>query len=616
MFVINLGCSCKRRTSNKPGSDRDSTSASTTGKQISSTRLWDWLLGETSSLNKASGFNKTNCKARNYPPSNALLPLLVPSFYPPVSYSPHFSMRYMKKPKGTVGRKGKYGWPQPLKDIFGITPVEYQFVFSIIKRLVFKKLDTTLSLSDQEGDNISWVIQKTYKFIPEFKIYRGDWPIQAFIQSMLKNANYQHQKLVRRLEASQDDPLSTRAATNNNEMTDAIDAANRVVDADSSDNEDLTKEAEYDTSMVSAANMTFGGTGTTRPFESHKTNNAYNTLDSNEESNNFLRNLLPPAISAPLLTRALDHSPSYEPDPLQVQQPKPQMRPPPEAHAPGPVFKSHSQPAAAAPTKEEPEPLPKPVPVPVSAASPMPSPIPSLSPSPSPSPEPCPKPAKQGRRNVRATAPTTSKPYTTRVKTSTQSEPGPNPTPKSVKLVKGKGRSRKVPQPEPGSERNPESKSKPKPKPESEPEPEPAPKQSRKTKVGTRAGAEPAPPASLLAASAHSKTRKGRSATKEKPAPRPKQACELKGLGASSSRQVKVTENAPESESEQSNMSASKSNPPESLSGSGDEEECETEEESQPVATIAKRNSKKLMHIFATDKFKATIDQEESTLTE
>jgi hypothetical protein len=38
-------------------------------------------------------------------------------------------MRYMKKPKGTVGRKGKYGWPAALKDIFGVTPAEYQFIF-------------------------------------------------------------------------------------------------------------------------------------------------------------------------------------------------------------------------------------------------------------------------------------------------------------------------------------------------------------------------------------------------------------------------------------------------------------------------------------------------------
>jgi hypothetical protein len=47
-------------------------------------------------------------------------------------------MKYIKKPKGTAGRKGKYGWPQPLKDIFGITPAEYQFVFvSPLKTLIY-----------------------------------------------------------------------------------------------------------------------------------------------------------------------------------------------------------------------------------------------------------------------------------------------------------------------------------------------------------------------------------------------------------------------------------------------------------------------------------------------
>ncbi|CEL54840.1 hypothetical protein RSOLAG1IB_11785 [Rhizoctonia solani AG-1 IB] len=494
-------------------------------------------------------------------------------------------MKYIKKPKGTAGRKGKYGWPQPLKDIFGITPAEYQFVFSIIKRLVLKKLDTTLSLSNQEGDNVSWVVQKTYKFIPKFKIYRGDWPIQAFVQSILKNANYQHQKLVRKLEASQDSAHNTKAATDDNWMVDVIDTANRAVDADSSDNEDPTKEADYDTSVVSGANMTFGEIGATIPFASHNVNDAYDALESDKDSNNFLRKLLPPPTSAPSLHCILDRSASNESNSIQVQRPRPWMRPPPLEYTPQLVSKPHSHSAVVAPTEQVLELLLNPVPAPISAPSPMPSPTPS----PSPLSEPHSKLAQQGKRDLRATALTTSKTCATRAKSSSQSMADPNPTPKLVKQVKGKGRSRKVPQPEPVSERKPEVES------EAEPEPKPAPKRPRRNKVGTSAGAESVPPVFPLALSPHSKSNKSGSATKEKAAPRSKQTLNTKGLSTSSRCQVEVDEDILESEPDLGNMSASRSNPPESLSDSDEEDEYEAEEESQPVATIARRNKNKLI---------------------
>ncbi|EUC61797.1 hypothetical protein RSOL_407160, partial [Rhizoctonia solani AG-3 Rhs1AP] len=95
---------------------------------------------------------------------------------------PRINLKIIKKPRGTAGRKGKHGWPEPIRSIFGTTPQEYIFIRGIIKRLVYKKLDTTKSLRDQEAHLVSWVIEKAFKFVPELQDFRSDWVVRAFIQ--------------------------------------------------------------------------------------------------------------------------------------------------------------------------------------------------------------------------------------------------------------------------------------------------------------------------------------------------------------------------------------------------------------------------------------------------
>ncbi|GAB1524071.1 hypothetical protein RhiTH_007223 [Rhizoctonia solani] len=488
---------------------------------------------------------------------------------------PPIQMRYMKKPKGTVGRKGKYGWPAALKDIFGVTPAEYQCIFSIIKRLVFKKLDTTICFRDQEGDNITWVIQKTYKFIPEFRIYKGDWPIQGFMQSILKNANYKHRKLVKGLAANPDD--LNQVATGDHEMTEATNAANRVVDADSSDDEDATKEADYNTSMVSAANVTFEMGDTAMAIASPEPKIAGSTSDSDEDTSEFFRKILPPrpALSTSSSVRPPDSTTSGEPNRAPVQRPRPRMRPPPQDRA-----------SEAPPTEQESGPLPGPVP----ASTPAPTPAPS----PSPSPEPQPKPSKKHTKRV----PAVSKTHATRAKAPSQPEPEPESelesvtatkpktTSKPVKRVAGKSRGREIQQPEldPVSE------------PEPEPEPELVLKPSKRSKSGKPAdAAAPAP--------------KPKAAPKPKVVPNPQQVRQPKATSSRPNRgRVGVAETTLESDSELSDVSASRSNPPQASSDAGEELEYEEEEESHPVATVTKSKGKKVNK-------DATFDSDEDSLT-
>ncbi|CUA68046.1 hypothetical protein RSOLAG22IIIB_13633 [Rhizoctonia solani] len=112
---------------------------------------------------------------------------------------PPIKLKYMKKPKGTPGRKGKDGWPEPMRYIWGTTVAEYRFMYSIAKCLVHKKLDTTKCLRDQDEDLVDWVIEKFYHFIPEFvEVYGGSkWPARAFIQVALKSANETHKRLAK-----------------------------------------------------------------------------------------------------------------------------------------------------------------------------------------------------------------------------------------------------------------------------------------------------------------------------------------------------------------------------------------------------------------------------------
>ncbi|KAF8698924.1 hypothetical protein RHS03_07490, partial [Rhizoctonia solani] len=432
---------------------------------------------------------------------------------------PPIQMRYMKKPKGTVGRKGKYGWPAALKDIFGVTPAEYQFIFSIIKRLVFKKLDTTICFQDQEGDNITWVIQK----------------------------------LVKGLAANPDD--LNQVATGNHKMTEATNAANRVVDADSSNDEDATKEADYNTSMVSAANVTFKMGDTAMAIASPEPKIAGSTLDSDEDTSKFFRKILPPRPALSTLSSVWppDSTTSGKPNRAPVQRPRPRMRPPPQDRA-----------SEAPPTEQESGPLPGPVP----ASTPAPTPAPS----PSPLPEPQPKPSKKHTKRV----PAVSKTHATRAKAPSQPEPEPESelesvtatkpktTSKPVKRVAGKSRGREIQQPE----LDPVSKPKPKP------EPELVLKPSKRSKSGKPAdAAAPAP--------------KPKAAPKPKVVPNPQQVRQPKATSSWPNRgRVGVAETTLELDSELSDVSASRSNPPQASSDAGEELEYEEEEESHPVATV------------------------------
>ncbi|KAG8682941.1 hypothetical protein FRC11_014153, partial [Ceratobasidium sp. 423] len=94
---------------------------------------------------------------------------------------PLMQLKYMKRPKGTPGRKGKNGWPAPMRTIFGTTKAQYLFIF-------------------------------TYKLIPEFKIYNADWPIRAFIQVILKSSSDTHRKLSRSVKLGQDDSMEGQEA--------------------------------------------------------------------------------------------------------------------------------------------------------------------------------------------------------------------------------------------------------------------------------------------------------------------------------------------------------------------------------------------------------------------
>ncbi|CAE7224911.1 unnamed protein product, partial [Rhizoctonia solani] len=83
---------------------------------------------------------------------------------------PPIKLRYMKKPKGTPGRKGKGGWPEPMRYIWGTTVAEYRYMYSIAKDLVYKKLDTTKCLRDQDEDLVDWVIEKVRALHDSFDI--------------------------------------------------------------------------------------------------------------------------------------------------------------------------------------------------------------------------------------------------------------------------------------------------------------------------------------------------------------------------------------------------------------------------------------------------------------
>ncbi|CUA69262.1 hypothetical protein RSOLAG22IIIB_08386 [Rhizoctonia solani] len=152
-------------------------------------------------------------------------------FNPP---RPPIKLKYMKKPKGTPGRKGKDGWPEPMRYIWGTTVAEYRFMYSIAKCLVHKKLDTTKCLRDQDEYLVDWVIEKFYHFIPEFvEVYGGSkWPARAFIQVALKSANETHKRL-----AKENPNVHTARRADDIDEDDMLAEANFIVDGYCSEDE-------------------------------------------------------------------------------------------------------------------------------------------------------------------------------------------------------------------------------------------------------------------------------------------------------------------------------------------------------------------------------------------
>ncbi|KAG8735596.1 hypothetical protein FRC11_003172, partial [Ceratobasidium sp. 423] len=313
---------------------------------------------------------------------------------------------------------------------------------NIIKHLVYKKLDTTLCLTEQEGDQVTWVIQKALKFLPEFKIYKSDWPIRAFIQVILKSANYVHKKLSHKLLLNPDHPdlpAPNMTAANNAEQF-IIEEAKRIVDGDSSEDEATAGDA--DTTMASAANETFGVANMTMVLVSngrHGGNILDKASDSDKDNRNFLKRILSPELLAPLSAHTHTTTSSAP------------------AKAPSTQAVVHSS------TTAQPGPAPTPVPTmshPVTESLPPPATRPKLKPKLHMRPPPehsTPEPAPESAPHQMLT--TTSVP--TRAHTTEwEAEPKPESQPELEPVKQCK---------KPKSK----SKSKSKPKPEPEPEPEP-----------------------------------------------------------------------------------------------------------------------------------------------
>ncbi|KAF8668989.1 hypothetical protein RHS04_08931 [Rhizoctonia solani] len=457
-----------------------------------------------------------------------------------------------------------------------------------------------------------WVIQKTYKFLPEFKIYKGDWPIQAFLQIILKSSTNTHRKLTQNLTA---DP---GAMPIDGQMI--VDSANRIVDADLGEEEGV---AEGDETMVTIADESFGmANGNFNLVSEHKfhfvachlsiTKYRYVTLEplsdssdsDDDEIANLLPTLLPSEISgsslgrrlapgslvppittstagpacqpndarapAPLRGAALPNSPT----PPVTKRVKPRPRPPPEDSEPELMPDSVPQTEGSAP---QPVPVHTPTPTPTRTSTPE--------PGSQPNSQPGPKPPK--KQNI--VAPTLGT-RLTRARTAAQPEPEPAESksqPPTKSKPKDKTRSKKAPTPEPEPNSEPESESTP------EIDLSPLPKNGKKRKVETKGKVIP----SVLAGKGIGKRTAGPRMGSVQLETVTKLARKQKAAVAKSSqtKRRQAPETEPESESELSEASASKSNPPQPSSDAEEavEYEDEDEEESQPAPKGKKKKLNK-----------------------
>ncbi|EUC63856.1 hypothetical protein RSOL_431710 [Rhizoctonia solani AG-3 Rhs1AP] len=164
----------------------------------------------------------------------------------PKSLRPPIKLRYMKRPRGTPGRKGKDGWPQPMRHIWGTTVAEYRFMYGIAKCLVYKKLDTTKCLRDQDEDLVDWF----YYYIPEFvEVYGGSkWPARAFIQVALKSSTDAHKRLAKGINSNIKLPNPSFAMPEEDDVDedDMLAEANVIVDGYCSEDELATISVSSD----------------------------------------------------------------------------------------------------------------------------------------------------------------------------------------------------------------------------------------------------------------------------------------------------------------------------------------------------------------------------------
>ncbi|KAL5639122.1 hypothetical protein ACGC1H_006595 [Rhizoctonia solani] len=175
---------------------------------------------------------------------------------------PPIKLKYMKRPRGTPGRKGKDGWPEPMRHIWGTTVAEYRFMYGIAKCLVYKKLDTTKCLRDQDEGLVDWVIEKFYHYIPEFvEVYGGSkWPARAFIQVALKSSTDAHKRLAKGINSNTNlpNPSYTTPEEDDVDEDDMLAEADVVVDGYYSENESATLSASSDGNGKSNADKVLG----------------------------------------------------------------------------------------------------------------------------------------------------------------------------------------------------------------------------------------------------------------------------------------------------------------------------------------------------------------------
>ncbi|QRW26195.1 glutamate receptor 3,4 [Rhizoctonia solani] len=526
---------------------------------------------------------------------------------------PRLRLKYMKKPKGTAGRKGKHQWPEPMQSIFGTTNAEYLFIYASPLSYIIK-LDTTTCLTKQEGDSVMWVIQKTYKFLPKFKIYKGDWPVQAFLQIILKSSTNTHQKLTQNLTA---DP---GAMPIDGQMI--VNLANCIVDANLGEEEGVAKGNK---TMVTIADELFGmANGNFNLVSEHKfhfiachlsiTKYRYVTLeplsDRSDSDDNEIANLLPtllpleisgsslgcrlapgslvPPITTSMAGQACQPNDAWAPAPLRraappnsptppvTKQVKPRPRPPPEDSKPELMPDLVPQTEGSAPQ-----------PMPVHTPTPTPTRMSTLEPGSQPNSQPGPKLPK--KQNIIALTLGTQ---LTRARTAAQPKPKPKPAksklqPPTKSKPKDKTRSKKAPMPKPKPNSEPKSESTPKI------DLSPLPKNGKKRKVETKGKVIPSVPT-------------GKGIGKRTAGPRmgsvqletvTKLACKQKAAVATSSQTklCQAPKTKPKSKSELSQALASKSNPPQPSSDAEEavEYKDEDKEESQPAPKGKKKKLNK-----------------------